>query len=84
MKRTASPAAAHRAARNGLVELQCPECTGTVRVARDELIEGAPLECLHCGIEAELRRDYDVFTHRKHWFLIDPLRERDADEERRS
>lgn len=84
MKRTASHPASPRAVRDGLLELQCPECTGTVRVARDELIEGAPMECLHCGIEAELRHDYDTFTHRKQWFLVDPLRERDADEERRS
>lgn len=84
MKRTASHPASRRAARNGLLDLQCPECTGTVRVAADELIEGAPLECLHCGIEAELRQDYDTFTHQKHWFLVDPLRERDADEGRRS
>jgi hypothetical protein len=70
--------------RNRLLELPCPECTGTVRVALDELIEGSPFECLHCGTAAELRQDYDTFTHSKRWFLVDPLRERDADEERRT
>jgi hypothetical protein len=34
--------------------------------------------------ETELRQDFDPFTRRKRWFLADPLRERDADEERRS
>lgn len=72
------------ATRRRLLELQCPECTGSVRVARDELVEGAPMQCLHCGIEAELRHDLDVFSHKKRWYLVDPLRERDADEERRS
>ena len=80
MKSTATtPATRHR-----LLELQCPECTATVRVAPDELIEGAPIGCLHCGIEAELQQDVDPFTRRKQWVLVDPLRERDADEERRS
>ena len=70
--------------RRGWLELPCPECTGTVRVASDELIEGAPVGCRHCGIEAELRQEFDTFAHQKRWFLVDPLRERDADEERRT
>jgi hypothetical protein len=70
------------ARRSALLELQCPECTGTVRVARDELVEGAPVECLHCGTQAELRNEYDTFDHRKRWFLVDPLAE-PGDEERR-
>lgn len=78
------PTATTPATRRRLLELQCPECIGTVRVARDELVEGAPVTCLHCGIEAELRQDFDPFTHGKHWYLADPLRERDADAERRS
>lgn len=69
--------------RSTLLELQCPECIGTVRVARDELIEGAPMQCLHCGTEAELRNEFDVFSRRKRWFLVDPLAESD-DEERRA
>lgn len=78
------PTARTSVERRRWLELQCPECTGTVRVAPDELIEGAPIGCLHCGIEAELRQDYDTFTQKKRWFLVDPLRERDADEERRT
>ena len=66
----------------GPLELQCPECAGPVRVARDELIEGAPMQCLHCGTEAELRADYDVFARKKQWFLVDPLAEREEEERR--
>ena len=68
---------------NSLLELQCPECDTPVRVARDELIEGAPIQCRHCGLEAELRADYDVYAHKNVWFLVDPLAERE-EEERRS
>lgn len=75
--------AMHPPRRSTLLELECPECAGTVRVARDELIEGAPIECLHCGTRAELRNEYDTFAHRKRWFLVDPLAEA-GDEERRA
>ena len=69
--------------RRAPLELQCPECANPVRVARDELIEGAPIQCRHCGLEAELRADYDVYAHKNVWFLVDPLAERE-EEERRS
>ena len=68
--------------RNRFLELQCPECTNSVRVARDELVEGAPVECLHCGTRAELRNDFDVFSRKKIWFLVDPLTEREEEERR--
>jgi ribosomal protein S27E len=80
MTRTAS---VPKPRRSRILELQCPECTESVRVARDELIEGAPVECLHCGTQAELRNDYDFFSREKAWYLVDPLTERD-EEERRS
>lgn len=75
--------AARTARHNPFIDLQCPECTASVRVARDELVEGAPVQCLHCGTEAELRHEYDTFEHRKRWFLVDPLAEPD-DAERRA
>ena len=80
MTRTASSRAPRA---NRMLELQCPECDAAVRVARDELIEGTPVQCRHCGTEAELRADYDVFAGKKTWFLADPLAERE-DEERRA
>lgn len=80
MKRTAI----RTTTRDTLVELQCPECTEPVRVAEDELVEGAPVSCRHCGIEAELRQEFETFDHKKRWFLVDPLTERDEEEQRRA
>jgi len=79
----AKHSAATRVNRRGhFIELQCPECAASVRVARDELIEGAVAQCRHCGIETELRQEFDTFAHRQRWFLVDPLADND-DEERR-
>ena len=69
--------------RVSLIELQCPECTQSVRFARDELVEGAVIACRHCGFEAELQQEYDTFDHKKRWFLVDPL-SGDEEEERRA
>jgi len=80
---TKRAAAAAGARRSTLLELPCPECEGSVRVARDELIEGAPLQCLHCGTAMELRQDFDTSTHKHRWFLVDPLRENDVEEPRK-
>lgn len=82
MKTAPAPRNAPRR-RGALLDLQCPECAGAVRIARDELVEGAPIECLHCGLQAELRNEYDAFARRKTWFLVDPRAELD-DEERRA
>lgn len=68
---------------NDLLELQCPECATPVRLARDELTEGNPVQCRHCGAESELRADFDTFASKTGWCLVDPLAERE-DEERRA
>lgn len=80
MKRTAI----RTTTRDTLLELECPECAEPVRVARDELIEGAPVTCRHCSLEAELRKEFETFTHKERWFLVDPLAEGDEEEQRRA
>jgi predicted Zn finger-like uncharacterized protein len=67
--------------RRNFFDLQCPECTGLVRVARDELVEGGAVQCRHCGTEAEITQEAD-FDGRTRWILIDPLADY-GDEERR-
>jgi len=75
-------AVAVRSSRRGhFLDLQCPECAGSVRVARDELVEGVVTQCRHCGTETELRQEFDTFAARKRWFLVDPLMD-DEDERR--
>ena len=81
MKRSLVTPAARR--RKAILELECPECSEAVRIAHDELVEGAAVSCRHCGAEAELTEEYDDFEGRMHWVLVDPLAE-DDDEERRA
>ena len=80
MKRTAI----RTSTRDTLTELPCPECFEPVRVAEDELVEGAAVTCRHCGLEVELRQEFETFDHGKRWFLVDPLAERDEEEARRA
>lgn len=63
-------------------DLQCPECTGLVRFARDELVEGDTAQCRHCGTESEISQEAD-FDGRIRWVLVDPLADQ-GDEERRA
>ena len=65
--------AATTAAQRGALLLQCPECTEEVRVSRDELVEGAPIACGHCAMEAELTREFDDATGKTRWILVAPL-----------
>jgi len=60
-------------ARSHAIELQCPECTHRIRVARDELIENGTVYCKHCGNEAELTLGFDGDTGKEQWLLLDPL-----------
>jgi hypothetical protein len=64
------------------LKLQCPECTHAVRLARDELMEGAAIHCRFCGEESELTLAFDADTGRQRWLLLDPQVEfeDDADE----
>lgn len=79
MKRTTHGKAASR----GALKLQCPECTHSVRVAADELVEGATVYCRNCGNESELTLGLDGETGREAWRLLDPLADFEDDEEER-
>jgi transcription elongation factor Elf1 len=69
-------------ARPRYLKLQCPECTHAVRVARDELMEGAAIHCRSCGAESELTLAFDAETGRQQWLLLDPLVDFDDEDER--
>lgn len=68
-------------ARPRYLKLQCPECTRLVRVARDELVEGATAYCRHCGTESELALGFNGEAGSSQWMLLDPLLDLDDDEE---
>lgn len=80
MKRARTGPAAPRTA---YVKLQCPECTHIVRVARDELVEGAAVHCRYCGEESELTLGFDGGTGKEGWMLLDPLADFQDDAEAR-
>lgn len=80
MKRTTT---VRDAGRSRSLLLQCPECTHTVRVARDELVEGATAYCQRCGNESELSLGLNGETGEQEWLLLDPLADSDDDGEER-
>jgi ribosomal protein S27E len=69
------------APRRHILKLQCPECTHSVSVARDELVEGASVFCRQCGNEAELTLRFDPGTGKEQWMLLDPLADFDDPED---
>ena len=69
--------------RRNFFDLTCPECTGLVRVARDELVEGGTVQCRHCGTESEMLQEAD-FDGRLRWVLFDPLADYGEEERRTS
>jgi predicted Zn finger-like uncharacterized protein len=81
---TAEPPVARPQPRRGepVLELQCPECTQTIRVPQSDLVEGAAVHCGHCGSEPELTQEFEDVTGKTRWILVDPFADYDEDETR--
>lgn len=82
-----APAATHaasprRKAPHRSVDLQCPECTGLVKMAARDLNEGAAVACPHCECEAEVTQDFDDKNGKTCWILVDPLADYDDNDAR--
>jgi DNA-directed RNA polymerase subunit RPC12/RpoP len=58
------------------LELECPGCGRSVRVARRDVYAGAQVRCTHCGAGAVLEREYDENHDSEHWTL-EPVDEED-------
>ena len=72
-----------RKASRRALELQCPECTGLIKVAARDLIEGTEIACPHCECEAEVAQDFDDKTGKTRWMLVDPFADYGDDDARR-
>lgn len=78
--RTTPPLNARRV--RATLDLPCPECGGRIRLAREELADGAVAPCRHCGFAATITREVDGHGEYGAWILVDP--DADLDEERRA
>lgn len=66
-----APIASRETPRPGADALACPGCGAVVRVAADQLLEGAPTRCLKCRADLVLTREFDEGTRQSRWMLAE-------------